>query len=158
MNTFAVPLAPLAKPLEAKFEGKIKQLEEKLQSFQGEKKNEELKGIKQGWEKELSEVQTKTAASLARLGVKPDWEKVKSTWMADSTNSMSVEQALYAAYGKDIVAANESYAKLLATKSKTQSQMLNRTGVGAGTKGQGETIKVEPGNYESILRQASLTM
>lgn len=148
------------KPLEAKFEGKIKQLESKLQQFEGTKKNEELNGIKQGWEKELSDLQTKTAASLNKLGVKTDWEKVKTAWMADASNTMTVEQALYAVHGKDIVAANESYAKLLKTKSKTQSAMLNRTGVGGGgAKGQGETIKAaSPGDYESILKMASSTM
>lgn len=146
------------RPLQAKFEGELKQLKDQIQSIHGQKHSEELGKIKQGWEKELSEVQTKSAAPLAKLGVKVDWNKVKEAWTADASNTMTVEQALYAVHGKDIVSANESHKKLLETKAKTQSAMLNRTGVGAGQRGKEETIKAPVGDYESILRAASSTM
>jgi hypothetical protein len=147
------------RPLQKEFEGKISELEKKLSSFETQKQTEELGKIKQGWESELSDVQTKFAASISKLGVKPDWDKVKKAWTADATNSMTVEQAFYAVHGKDIVAANESYKKLLQTKTKTQEKLLGRTGVNGGQRGQEPTIEASGlGDYSSILRQASATM
>lgn len=145
-------------PIQKKFEGEIKQLKDQIQSIHGQKHSEELGKIKQGWEQELSTVQSQFAAPLAKLGVKADWNKVKEAWIADASNKMTVEQALYAVYGKDIVAANESHKKLLETKTKTQSAMLNRSGVGSGQRGKEETVKAPVGNYEQLLRTASLTM
>lgn len=147
------------RPLQKQFEGKIGELEKKLSGLEQQKQSEELGKIKQGWESELSDVQTRLAASISKLGVKPDWNKVKQAWTADATNSMSVEQAFYAVHGKDIVAANESYKKLLQTKTKTQASLLGRTGVsGGGQRGQEVTIEAPVGEYGSILRQASATM
>jgi hypothetical protein len=147
------------KPLEAKFQGEISKLSSEIQNLKGQKQTEELGKIKSGWEKELSDVQSKSAAPLAKLGVKVNWDKVKEAWTADSTNTMTVEQAMYAVHGADISKANESHKKLLETKAKTQAAMLGRTGVGSGgQKGQAETIKAPVGDYESIIRQASITM
>lgn len=146
-------------PIQKKFEGEIKQLKDQIQNIHGEKQKQELGQIKQGWEKELSEVQGKHAASLGKLGVKVDWKKVEEAWQADASNTMSVEQALYAVHGKDIVAANESHKKLLETRNKTQSKLLHRSGVGAGSKGGEETVKaIRPGHYDSILQEAALNM
>lgn len=141
-----------------KFEGEIKQLKDQIQNIHGEKKQQELGQIKQGWQKELTEVQTKHAAPLSKLGVKVDWKKVEDAWQADASNTISVEQALYAVHGKDIVAANESHKKLLETKNKTQSKLLHRSVVGSGAKGGEETIKASPGDYSSILAEASINM
>ena len=110
--------------------------------------------IKASWESELSEVQSKTAPALAKLGVKVDWDKVKSVWTSDASNKMTVEQALYASHGKEIAKANESYAKLMATKAKTNEKLVNRSGVGSQTRGQ-ESFKVKPGSYEELLKMAS---
>ena len=146
-------------PLQNKLEGKISELENQLNEFKGQKKQEELSGIKQGWEKELSETQTKHAASLGKIGLKVDWDKVQKTWAADSTSSMTAEQALFAVYGKDIATAYESHKKLLETKAKTQAKIINRSGVGSAQRGQGETIEAASnGDYSSILRAASATM
>lgn len=145
-------------PIQKKFEGEIKQLKDQIQSIHGEKQKQELGQIKQGWEKELSEVQNKHAATLAKLGVKGNWEKVKEAWQADASGTMTVEQALYAVHGKDIVAANESYKKLLETKNKTQSKLLHRSAVGSGAKGAEETISVRPGDYTSMLKEFSANM
>ena len=145
-------------PIQKQFEGKISELEKKISGFETQKQSEELGKIKQGWESELSEVQTKVAASLSKLGVKPDWNKVKEAWTSDASNKMTVEQALYAVHGSDIVKANESHKKLLETKAKTQAKLLGRTGVGGGQRGQEETIEAPTGEYGSILRMAAATM
>ncbi|MGE3608014.1 MAG: hypothetical protein AB7I27_00400 [Bacteriovoracaceae bacterium] len=146
------------RPLQAKFEGEIKKLEAQIQNIHGQKHSEELGKIKQGWEKELSDVQSELAAPLAKLGIKPDYNKVKEIWSSDVTNSMSVKQALLAAYGQEILKANESQKKLLETKAKTKSAMINRTGVGAGQRGKDVTVKAPVGDYESLLREYSATM
>lgn len=145
----------LQKPIISKYENQFKQLNDKFAQLEKGKQQEELGSIKQSWEKDLNETQSKHAASLAKLGVTPDWEKVKASWMADSTNKMTVEQALYAVHGQDIAKANHSYQKLLATKNKTQTKMLNRTGVGNAQKANTTLKAVKAGDYESILREAS---
>lgn len=136
-----------------KFKGEFNRLESEIKSLKGEKKAEELGQIKQGWEKELSAVQTNFAAPLAKLGVKADWKKVEETWKADTSNTMTVEQALHAVHGKDIFAANESYQKLLATKTKTQAAMLGRTGVGGQSKGGSTVFKGQLGNFDQLIDQ-----
>lgn len=147
------------KPLQKQFNSKISELENEVKSIKSQKQTEELNGIKQGWEKELSEVQTKVAGSLSKLGVTVDWNKVKETWTADASNKLTVNQALYAVYGADIQKANESYKKLLETKAKTSAKLLGRTGVGNGQRGGEETIEANNmGDYDSILKQASQTM
>jgi hypothetical protein len=86
--------------------------------------------------------------------VKVDWEKVKGVWSADATGKMSVEDALYASFGKDIAKANQSYQKLLATKSKVGSSNIRRTGVGAGSRGEKQDMVYKAGDYESMLRDS----
>lgn len=146
-------------PFKKEFEGKIGELEKKISSFEQQKHGEELSGIKQSWENDLSETQTKVAASLSKLGVKPDWNKVKEAWMADASNKLTVEQALYAVHGSEIVKANESHKKLLETQAKTRGNLLNRSGVGSAQRGAGEAIAAAGvGDYRSILEQSSATM
>lgn len=134
-----------------KYDGKIKELNDKFAKLEQVKTQENLSKIKQSWESELSEVQTKTGGYMAKLGVKVDWDKVKQAWMADATNSMSVENALHAVYGKDIAKAYESHKKLMATKNKTQASLLSRSGVGSPSKGAEPSIKIAPGDYEKLL-------
>jgi hypothetical protein len=145
-------------PFKKQFEGKISELENKLKGFESQKQGEELGKIKQSWEAGLSEVQTKFAAPLQKLGIKGDWSKVKEVWSADATGTMTPEQAFFAVHGKDIVKANESHKKLLETKAKTQAKLLGRTGIGSGQRGKEETIEAQAGDYDSILRIASATM
>lgn len=133
------------------FDGKVLQLKSEIDGLKSGKQAEELNGIKQGWEKGLSETQTSHAASLLKLGVKADWEKVKAAWAADTTEKMSVEQALFAVHGKDIFKANESYQKLLATKNKVQSAQINRSGVGGGSKSGNLVLKGKPGDTDSLV-------
>lgn len=138
-------------PYMKQFENKFNQLNGKIQSLEQQKQQSELTGIKQNWESDLQTTQGKYAPQLAKLGVKVDWDKVRKTWSSDATNSMSVEQALFAAYGKEITQANESYKKLLETKNKTNNTMLKRTGAGSNPGGKEET-KNFGGNYEALLR------
>lgn len=146
------------KPFQQKFESELKARDERINSLAEKIETKEKTELRQGFETGLSELQTKVAASLSKLGVKGDWTKVKEAWASDASNTMTVEQAFYAVHGKDIAKANESHQKLLATKTKTQAKLLGRTGIGGGQRGQEETIKAPVGDYESIIRQASATM
>lgn len=142
-------------PTIAKYEQKFNELNERLGAFEKGNQSKELTAVKESWEKDLSEVQTKYASSLKKLGVAPDWEKVKAAWTADSTNKMTVEQALYAAHGADIAKANESYQKLLETKNKVATKNLSRSGAGSSQRGgKVEPKAIQAGDYNSILRQS----
>lgn len=136
----------------AKHEGKFKELNEKIESLVKSKEQDQLGDIKKGWEKELGEVQAKTGATLSKLGVKADWDKVKAAWTADATNSLTVEQALYAVHGPEIQKAYDSHKKLLATKNKVQTNLINRSGIGNGVTSEEPMKKVAVGDYDSILR------
>jgi hypothetical protein len=141
-------------PMVQKYESKFDELNKRFESLEKGNQGKELGAIKETWEKDLSDVQTKYASQLKKLGVSPDWEKVKSAWMADSTNKMTVEQALYAAHGADIQKANESHKKLLEVKNKVATKNLGRNGVSNSQRGGKEEVKaIKPGDYNSILRQ-----
>ena len=144
------------KPLIAKYEGQFKELNDRIGQFEKGKQQEELGSIKQTWEKGLNDAQAQYAAPLAKLGVTPNWDKVKEVWAADSTNKMTVEGALYAIHGKDIAAANKSYQNLLASKNKVAASKLGRGGVSGGQKAGVTVIPARgAGDYESMLRQFS---
>jgi len=144
----------MQQPVIAKYEGQIKELREQFNNFGKSKQTEELASIKNGWESELGQVQATVAASLSKLGVKADWEKVKGVWSADATGKMSVEDAFYAAYGKEIAKANQSYQKLLATKSKANASALKRSGVSSSSRGEKQDMVFKAGDYESMLRDS----
>lgn len=147
-----------AMPYVKQFETKFEELNGKIQSLQTEKHQEELKSIKQGWEKELATTQSKLAPLITKLGIKPDYAKVQKIWANDATGEMTVEQAFQAAHGAELAKAYESHQKLLATKNKTNNSMLKRTGIGGNAGGSEPTLKIKTGDYGSFLQAASKTM
>lgn len=147
-----------AMPYVKQFETKFDELNNKIQSLQGEKTKEELSTIKQTWEKELSAMQTKYAPMTNKLGVKFDWEKVQDAWKSDASGKMTVEQAIYATHGAEISKAYESHQKLLATKNKTSNAMLKKTGVGSGSAKAESSQKFRSGDYGKFLEDATKTM
>jgi len=147
-----------AMPYVKQFETKFDELNNKIQSLQGEKEKNELLNIKQSWEKELSAMQTKYAPMTNKLGVKFDWDKVQETWKSDASGKMSVEQAIHAVHGAEIAKAYESHQKLLATKNKTTNAMLKKSGIGSSaTKSESEQ-KFKTGDYGKFLEAATKTM
>lgn len=143
------------KPMLSKYEGELKQLNDKIKGLEGAKQSEKLGEIKQGWEKELGDVQGKHAASLSKLGIQPSWDKVKAHWAADASGTMTVEQALYAVHGPEIVKAHQSQNKLLQTKNKVNEKLVHRSGIGSAQKGGEEVRAYAPGSYDDILRDAA---
>lgn len=147
-----------AMPYVKEFESKFQNLRGEIDGLKQQKQQAELSSIKQNWESNLGETQGKYAPQLAKLGVKVDWDKVKKSWASDISNEMTVEQALFAAYGKEITKANESYQKLLSTKNKTNNAMLKRTGISSTQGGKEATMKDVGGNYERLLKEISQNM
>jgi len=145
-------------PMMKKYDQTINQLKTEIEGIKGQRQGDELGKIKQGFQAEMSDVQTKLAPQFSKLGVGVDWAKVQDAWKADASGSLTVEQAVYAIHGKEIANAYNSYKKLLETKNKVQSSTLNRNsarGVGSSE----ETIRAKkPGDIMSILKQASASM
>jgi len=139
-----------------KYEATITELKTIVASLRQEKEKENLTLIKSDWEASLSNTQAQLGPQLAKLGVKPNWDSVKEAWAADSTGKMSVEQALYAVHGKDIVAAHQSAKKLIDAKNKVNARNVARTGVGSGSRSEEVPIEAKrAGDYDSILMQAA---
>ena len=140
------------------YDKKFQAYEQQLNELRQQNEQKESQGIRENWQTELSDVQGKYAASLNKLGVKPNWDKVRETWAADATGNMSVEQALYATYGAEIQKANESYNKLLQSKKKVSDAQTSRTGVSAGHGGQASSQISkggERGLYDFLANEAA---
>lgn len=141
-------------PLESAYKAEFSKLSEQIQGLKSEREQAKQAEIRQGWEKELGEVQGKHAASLAKLGVAVDWSKVQQLWASDATGKMSVIQALNAAYGEDIQKAHRSHLQLAQTRNKTNEAILARNGAGSASRKTSEQTQARPGDYESLLRGA----
>lgn len=142
------------KPAIAHYENRFKAYDEKFAELANNFKQKELSSIKDGWEKELGSVQASYSSDLSKLGIIPDWEKVKQVWANDSTNKISVEDAFYSVFGKEINKANISYQKLLNSRNKVNSSIIGKGNLGKSHNG-AETVKANSaGDYASILRQA----
>lgn len=111
-------------PQFGEFKKEIGEIKEMLGRQKEETVTKQLEDVRNGWENELKETQTKFGAKLRSLGVKPNWKKVQDIWSADTTNSMSVEKALHAVHGEDIIKALEAKTKLAQTK-KMSAQRTN---------------------------------
>lgn len=143
------------KPVIAKYENQFKELKDEISTLKKSKTEENHNEIKKGWETELGTVQAKNGAALKKIGVNVDWDKVKETWAADTTNKLTVEAAMYAMYGADISKANKSYQNLQATKLKTQQKLSGRTGAGSSSReNDNDSANVGIGNYEQILKNS----
>jgi hypothetical protein len=147
-----------AQPLLKQYDQKFNDLRSEIEGLKGQRQSEELGKIKQGFEAEMSDVQSKLAPQFAKMGVTVDWNKVKDAWKADVNGSMSVEQSVYAVHGKEIANAYNSSQKLLQTKNKVQQTTLGRNSARRMQSG-GETIRAKSsGDLMSILKAASASM
>lgn len=103
-------------PLMNQMKQQVSQLESQLKGFAGQQKEQQVDTIKQQWTQGLEQTQKEFGSKLRQLGVKADWNKVKAYWQNDSSNSMSVKDALLAVHGDAIMRALESQTKNQATK------------------------------------------
>lgn len=138
----------------AKESQKFNELHQKLDSVLTEKNQQRVQEIRQGWEKELSEVQAKHAPALTKMGIVPDWKKVQEAWAADSTGKMTVAQALDATHGEAIRKSYQSQLQLQQAKNKSAQALLSRNSAGSSVrKSANPQPRVEIGNYDSLLRE-----
>lgn len=96
-------------------------LEIKKQLAESQKQSELKDGqeVSKEWENGISQVQSEYGLKFKKLGIKPNWEKVKSTWASDQSGTQTVQQALFAVHGADITKALEAQSKLNATAAKS---------------------------------------
>lgn len=111
-------------PIVSEMDKRFKALEEKFEGANKQAQEKQFEEIRNGWEKELTDTQANLGPKLRKLGVRPDWAKVKEAWTADTKGELTVKQALFAVHGEKIQAALESQAKLAKTK-----QTASRLGV-----------------------------
>ncbi len=109
-------------PQVEQLQNQVKELESKLNGSVESEEEKQLGAIKETWTKEVGNVQTSFGPKLRSLGIKPDWNKVQEIWKADSTNSMSVKNALFATYGEAIEKAMANKNKIAETRAKVARQ------------------------------------
>lgn len=109
-------------PQVEKLQNELKELRDQVSGSVVSEEDKKLSEIKQTWEKEVSEVQGSFGPKLRGLGIKPDWNKVQEAWKADSSNTMSVKNALFATYGEHIEKAMANKSKLAETRAKVARQ------------------------------------
>lgn len=102
---------------------KISELEKALQQTTQQKQQEESQSTVKEWEEGLNGVQKELGGKLRKMGVRPDWSKVKEVWQSDASGSTSVRQALLAVHGEQMLKAMESQSKLNQTKAKSAQRM-----------------------------------
>lgn len=113
----------LNSPFVKEADARIKNLESLLKQDGETKTQAENQEITKNWETGLGEVQKEFGVKLKSLGVKPNWEKVKSAWTADATGKMTVKEAFFAAHGADLSKAMEAANKLAKTKAQSAIRM-----------------------------------
>lgn len=102
-----------------KLKGELEQLKKGLNVNAQQAETQKIEEIRKGWENELTQVQTNFGPKLRSLGIKPDWKKVQEVWISGDKTSLSVEAALQAVHGAEILKALEAKSKLAETKAKS---------------------------------------
>lgn len=129
----------------------VEQLKGQLGQYQSQQFDKESADINAEFETGYESTISKYAPKLASYGIHPSREKVEAAWRADNTGTMTAEDALFAVYGKDIVAAQASAEKL----AKTKLQSERRTG---GNERKAETPNKEQSSvnrYEALKAKFS---
>jgi len=122
-------------PVFQQYNQKISNLENQLKGQSDSKNEEAATQIKTEWDNGLKEVQTGWGAKLKTLGIRPNWSEVQNAWKADSSKTMTVQNALLSVYGDKITKALESQKKLVTTKARSTARTGERpTGETGGEK------------------------
>jgi len=114
--------APTSHPAFVKMQNKLSEFESKFAKQKESEQNEKFDEIRQSWEDGLKETQSKLGAKLRALKVPANWGKVQQIWQRDQSGEMSVEQALYAAHGKEITEALNRQKQLATTKAQSAAR------------------------------------
>lgn len=140
--------APLNNPVFQSLQNKISELEKGLSS-ERETKQEKLKEeTRTQWENGLKETQEAYAVKLRKLGVAPNWDKVKQVWQNDFSSELTAKSAFFAVHGEEISKALEQAN----TISNKRAKSLKRRG-GAPIRTNGDESR-QP--KEPVSRSADL--
>lgn len=135
---------PVTKRLQSQLDQQtalIRQLQENLGKGTNAAKEEY---IRKTFQDEMTKTQDRYATKFSSLGLKPDWDKVKQNWIAGNDSGLTVEQALMAVHGQDIVKLYESKSKLSSTKTRSDLIAKKPNTVGGLNKLSGKPTKASP--------------
>lgn len=119
---------------------KQKMLEERLSMLDGE-------SIKQKYYADESNVKKEFGPLLEKAGVIVDWQKVKEAY---ANGAKDVKTALFAEYGAEIIATNESKSKLAQVRTQA-SRMASKPMLKQTSKGVQQQRKITDISYDDIL-------
>jgi hypothetical protein len=119
----------------------VQQLQENLNGGRNAAKEEY---IRKTFSDEMTKVQDKYSTKFTTLGLKPDWEKVKQSWIAGNDAGLTVHQALMAVHGEDIVKLFESRGKVADAKLKSDLAAKKPPTSGGLNKLSGKQTKASP--------------
>lgn len=132
---------------------KIKAELDELKKMTYEKvKASEIEDVRKTYEKELLETKSKYDDKLKALGLKVDWDsKVKKAYI---NGAETVESALLASYGADILKLKESKGKVdNAKKIVVKSKKISTAGKSSSSGQTDVRPAFKGGNYEDLMQQ-----
>ena len=145
----ALELENAIKMAAPKHDPRVQQLEKKISELERQTKNQntdaEDRTIRNEWTKGLSDTQKAYDAKFKAAGLKIDWNgRVKDSWVNSGVET--VEDALFATYGRQIVKLNES--------KKSVSNVAKRA-ASAKAKPLGAKAKGSPGDKKVNITDLS---
>jgi hypothetical protein len=112
----------LNNPVNRHLKTQISKLEQRLQEVSQSATQRETveknQYIAKSFNDDLSKVKTSYDNTFKKIGITPDWEKVKGAWIAGEKQNTTVEQAVFQVYGPDIAKLYESKLKVAAVENK----------------------------------------
>ena len=115
---------PVTKRLQSQLDQQtalIRQLQDNLGKGSNAAKEEY---IRKSFQDEMTKAQDQYGTKFTALGLKPDWDKVRQNWIAGNDAGLTVQQALMAVHGQDIVKLYESRSKV--SSAKTRSDLISK--------------------------------
>lgn len=113
-------------------DAQIQRLTQEIENLKGQTTKQEDKRILDDFNVEINSVKAKHQPNLDALGLTVDWDgKIKTAW---ANGAETVEKALFAAYGADMIKLYQSKGKLADVKNKAKSsnKVLNAKSIGRG--------------------------
>lgn len=93
------------------YDSRIQQLENKLAQYEKQTDLQEVQSVKVQFNNEMNELKSTLGPKLEKIGLKPDWNKVKQVWVDGEESNLSVKQALFSLYGDNILKRYNSSSK-----------------------------------------------
>lgn len=130
----------LNNPVNKSLKSQISSLEQKLNQIESFNSNrnaiEKNEYIAKNFHSDLDKIKSSYESNFSKLGIRPDWDKVKQAWIDGEANKTTVEQAFFSIHGPLISKAYESKMKVLNVESKAgkRTSPVSRTNQPTATK------------------------